>query len=138
MIDRQFFVPDEIEIIETFGQESEPVGEEILTRRLHFTASGNNSLAFTYNILTQTIHCLWRRNNQVIVDICRSGATRWEIINKPETTSLVVTLTSAGLTEEIIIHIHPEFDIRSRTSSVPELLAPAPATLKPSLVKTGF
>lgn len=110
---REFVVPSDAEILDTFGVESEPADDAPTTRILHL-ANGEETLTVTFDILGRSVHFIWSRGATVVLEVYREAATRLSVSSGGGVAELTVTFETDQLAGEITLQVFPSISIHDQ------------------------
>ncbi|MEV5439515.1 hypothetical protein AB0K80_26400 [Streptomyces sp. NPDC052682] len=114
MAGQQFLVPDDAEVLEAFGVESEATDGVESTRSLRLAAGVDDEVCLTYDIPARSIHLQWFRKGVCVLDVSREEAVRLSVNSSEGVTALALAFESASLSGELRIQVWPTVSISDR------------------------
>ena len=94
---REFLVPPEAEILDTFGVDVQEIDETVRSFTLNDPGSTDGCLLFSYDIVGRSIRCRWTRGDVVLLDVFREGATRLIVWFRAGVSGIDVTIETDSL-----------------------------------------
>ena len=94
---REFLVPSDDEILDTFGVDVEPIDDFIRGFTLDDPEHDGGTLAFSYDVPGRSVRCRWTRGDKVLLDVFREGATRLTVWWRSGTGGIDVTIETDSL-----------------------------------------
>jgi hypothetical protein len=79
LMTRHFTVPSGDEVLDATGLVPSPEGSSVDTRAIVLNLGGEDSLKFSYSAVERSVRFVWTREDQLLLDLFREGATLMEI-----------------------------------------------------------
>jgi hypothetical protein len=110
----QFVVPSDDEWIDALGVEPDEVAGEVAVGRIRWV-NDHEDLDLTFDVPGNSIRCVWRRGDAVLVDIFREGARQLSVSSGQGRAGMAILFETAGLRGELTIHLVPAIRINDNS-----------------------
>jgi hypothetical protein len=114
MAGHEFLVPDDAELLDAFGVESEATDGVESTRSLRLAAGVDDEVCLTYDIPGRSIHLQWFRKGVCVLDVFREEAARLSVHSGEGVTTLSLAFESGSLSGALHIQVWPTLSINDR------------------------